>query len=178
MHVSGTVLLVVDVQTDVISDCFDGETILGRIDELVLRARHADVPIVWVQHSGPGLPRESVGWEVAEPLMPSPNEPVVHKTYGDAFEDTTLGEILTRLEADSLVVVGCETDACIRSTIHGAFTRGYSVTLVGDAHTTSDKTEWGAPAPEQVVAHTNLYWQFQNAPGRQAAVIDSAGLPF
>ena len=32
-----------------------------------------------------------------------------------------------------LVVAGAETDACIRSTIHGAFTRGYDTILVGDA---------------------------------------------
>ena len=44
-----------------------------------------------------------------------------------------------------LVVTGAQTDACIRSTIHGAFTRGYDVTLVGDAHTTEDLTAYGAP---------------------------------
>src|ERR687888_123993 len=69
-----------------------------------------------------------------------------------------------------LVVTGAETDACIRSTIHGAFVRGYDVTLVADAHTTDDKSKWGAPAPDQVIAHTNLYWQYHSAPGRTAAV--------
>ena len=57
-----------------------------------------------------------------------------------------------------------------RSTIHGAFTRGYDVTLVGDAHTTEDLSEWGAPSPDLVIAHTNMYWAEQAAPGRSAAV--------
>ena len=35
-----------------------------------------------------------------------------------------------------LVVTGAQTDACVRSTLHGAFVRGYDVTLVADAHTT------------------------------------------
>ena len=52
------------------------------------------------------------------------------------------------------------------------------VTLVGDAHTTEDQTAWGAPPPEQVIAHTNLYWQYQDAPGRIAAVTDTKDVSF
>ena len=40
---------------------------------------------------------------------------------------------------------GAQTDACIRSTLHGAFARGYDATLVSDAHTTEDLSAWGAP---------------------------------
>jgi hypothetical protein len=52
------------------------------------------------------------------------------------------------------------------------------VTLVGDAHTTEDLTAYGAPAPEQVIAHTNLYWQFQTAPGRTAEVTETKDVSF
>jgi len=38
--------------------------------------------------------------------------------------------VLARLGVGRLVVAGAETDACIRSTLHGAFTRGYDATLV------------------------------------------------
>ncbi len=31
---------------------------------------------------------------------------------------------------------------------------------------------------DQVVAHTNLYWRFQAAPGRHAAVVDAADVQF
>ena len=37
------------------------------------------------------------------------------------------------------------------------------------AHT-EDRSAWGVPPPEQVIAHTNLSWQFQTAPGRTAEV--------
>jgi hypothetical protein len=77
-----------------------------------------------------------------------------------------------------LVVVGAQTDACFRSTIHGAFTRGYDVTLVGDAHTTEDRTGYGAPPPDQVIAHTNLYWKYQIAPGRTAATVTTGEVTF
>ncbi|WNG86640.1 isochorismatase family protein [Mycobacterium sp. ITM-2016-00317] len=72
------------------------------------------------------------------------------------------------------MVTGAETDACVRSTLHGAFTRGYDVTLVRDAHTAGDKTQWGAPPVDAVIAHTNLYWAHQAAPGRTAEVADAA----
>src|SRR6185312_9054905 len=105
-------------------------------------------------------------------------EPVVHKTFGDSFEGTNLEEVLAGSGVGRLVVAGAETDMCIRSTIHGALARGYDVTLVGDAHTAVDKRQWGAPPVEQVIAHTNLYWEFQRAPGRSASVVKAADVDF
>jgi len=85
---------------------------------------------------------------------------------------------LAAASVSHLVVVGAQTDACIRSTIHGAFTRGYDVTLVSDAHTTEDTTEWGAPPPDVIIKHTNMYWQFQSAPGRTASVLPTVEVSF
>lgn len=85
---------------------------------------------------------------------------------------------LSKAGAGRLVVTGAQSDACIRSTIHGAFARGYDVTLVSDAHTTGDLTAWGAPPPDQVIAHTNLYWGFQAAPGRTAGVVETKDVSF
>ena len=78
----------------------------------------------------------------------------------------------------SLVVAGAQTDFCIRSTLHGALARGYDAVLVADAHTTEDLSEYGAPAPEAVVAHTNLYWANQKAPGRRAGTVAAAEVVF
>jgi hypothetical protein len=50
--------------------------------------------------------------------------------------------------------------------------------LVGDAHTTEDHSAWGAPPPEQVIAHTNLYWTYHAAPGRKAGVVAAKDLDF
>ena len=69
---------------------------------------------------------------------------MVHKTFGDSFEGTDLEErVLAKAGVGHLVVLDAQTDQCIRNTI-GAFTRGYDVTLVGDARTTEDLSEWGA----------------------------------
>ena len=103
---------------------------------------------------------------------------LVEKSYGDSFEDTTLENVLSDLGVGRLVVVGAQTDACVRSTLHGAFARGYDATLVSDAHTTEDQTAWGAPPPDQVIAHTNLYWTYQTAPGRTAGTVETKDVDF
>jgi hypothetical protein len=77
-----------------------------------------------------------------------------------------------------LVVAVAQSDACTRSTIHSGFTRGYDVTLVSDAHTTEDGSPYGAPTPDQVIAHTNLYWKWQSAPGKEGGVVPTADLTF
>jgi nicotinamidase-related amidase len=81
-------------------------------------------------------------------------------------------------DALRLVVAGAQTDACIRSTLHGALVRGDDATLVSDAHTTEDQTAWGAPPPDQVIAHTNLYWTYQRAPGRTAGTVETKDVDF
>jgi len=152
--------------------------VVANINNLVDKARAEHVPVVWVQHSDEQLARGSDGWQIVSELTPGDAEPLVEKNYGDSFEDTTLETVLSGLGVGRLVVVGAQTDACIRSTLHGAFARGYDATLVGDAHTTEDQTEWGAPPPDLVIAHTNLYWAYQTAPGRTAGTVDSNDVDF
>ena len=154
------------------------DAVVANIGSLVEKARREAVPVVWVQHSSEELPRESDEWRIVPELTPDEAEPLVEKLYGDSFEDTVLETVLSGLGVGRLVVVGAQTDACVRSTLHGAFTRGYDATLVSDAHTTEDLTAWGAPPPEQVIAHTNLYWTHQTAPGRTAGTVETKDVDF
>ena len=166
-----TALLVVDVQNGVVEGAHERDAVVKNVGTLVERARREHVPVVWVQHSDEGLTRGSDDWRIVPELTPSDTEQLVEKSFGDSFEDTTLESVLAELAVGRLVVVGAQTDACIRSTLHGALVRGYDTTLVSDAHTTGDLTDWGAPPPDQVIAHTNLYWSYQTAPGRTAATV-------
>jgi nicotinamidase-related amidase len=173
-----TALMVIDVQNGVVSGTHQRDTVVANISELVDKARQDGVPVVWVQHSSENLPRGSEAWEYVPELSPREPEPLVHKTFADSFEDTDLEDVLAEGSIGRLIVTGAQTDECIRATIHGAFVRGYDVTLVGDAHTTEDQTEWGAPPPDKVIAHTNLYWQYHTAPGRTAAVSETKDVTF
>lgn len=173
-----TALLVIDVQNGVMETAHDREAVLGHLVTLVEKARAAGTEVVWVQHTSEELPRGSETWQYVPELVRREAEPLVHKTYGDSFEDTDLEEVLASRGIGSLVVAGAQTDACIRSTLHGALTRGYDVTLVADAHTTEDLTAYGAPSPGEVIAHTNMYWQYQTAPGRTTGTTQTAEVEF
>jgi nicotinamidase-related amidase len=173
-----TALLVVDVQNNVVSGAHNRDEVVANINTLVDKARGAGVPVVWVQHNDEHLPRDSDGWQYVPELKRDESEALVHKQYGDSFEETDLEDILAQHRVGRLVVTGAQTDACIRSTLHGALVRGYDATLVGDAHTTEDLSEYGAPTPDKVIAHTNLYWDEQRAPGRKGGVVPTESVDF
>ena len=173
-----TALLVVDVQNGVVKGAHERDAVVANVGSLVEMARRKRVPVVWVRHSDEGLASGSDEWQIVPELSPGDAEPLVEKNYGDSFEETTLETVLSGLGVGRLVVVGAQTDACIRSTVHGALVRGYDATLVSDAHTTEDRTQWGAPPPDQVIAHTNLYWTYQKAPGRTAGTVATKDVDF
>jgi len=155
-----TALIVVDVQNSVV----------GRRSRARRRRREHQPsrregaqrtgPVVWVQHSDEGLTKGSDDWRIVPELTPDDAEPLVEKNYGDSFEDTNLETVLSDLGVGRPSWSAHRPDQCIRSTLHGAFARGYDAMLVSDAHTTEDATEWGAPPPDMVIAHTNLYWTY------------------
>ena len=173
-----TALLVIDVQNGVVEGAHERDAVVANVASLVERARRERVPVVWVQHSDEQLARGSEEWRIVPELAPGEVEPLVEKHYGDSFEDTDLETVLSGLGVGRLVVVGAQTDECVRSTLHGAFVRGYDATLVGDAHTTEDLSAWGAPPPDLVIAHTNLYWSNQAAPGRMAGTVETKEVDF
>ena len=173
-----TALLVVDVQNGNTTGAVNRDAVVSNVASLVEKARREEVPVVWVQHADDNLPRGSDEWRIVDELQPDESEPLVEKNYGDSFESTTLESVLADLDVGRLVVVGAQTDACIRATLHGALVRGYDAMLVSDAHTTEDLSAWGAPPPELVIAHTNLYWGDESAPGRTAGTVETKDVAF
>jgi nicotinamidase-related amidase len=173
-----TALLVIDVQNGVMAGAHNRADVIANIAVLVDKARAGKVPVVWVQHSSDDLPEGSDVWRYVAELTQEESEPVVHKRYGDSFDDTDLEAVLAERKVGRLIVSGAQTDECIRATLHGAIVRGYDATLVGDAHTTEDLSQWGAPTPDKVIDHTNLYWEHHTAPGRQAGTVSTDSVNF
>lgn len=171
-------LVVVDVQNNVVTDAYRRDEVVATIGELVERARRENAPVIWIQHADDEQVPGTHGWRIVPELPLDESEPVVSKHYNDSFEATALEAELQQRGVGRLIVTGAQTDACVRATLHGAFVRGYDTVLVADAHTTSDLSQWGAPPPEQVIAHTNLYWRWQAGPGRIATVVDAADVEF
>jgi nicotinamidase-related amidase len=170
-----TALLVVDVQNGVVGEAYDRDRVVANIATLVDKARTAGVDIVWVQHNSDELVEGSDAWQYVPELKRDDSEALVQKRYPDSFEDTDLESVLSARGVGRVFVSGAQTDECIRSTLHGALVRGYDATLVADAHTTEDLSAYGAPNPDLVIAHTNLYWK---APGRTAGTVATAEVDF
>jgi nicotinamidase-related amidase len=160
-----TALLVIDVQRDVVEKAHDRDGVVANINTLLDKARSAEAPVIWVQHSDDQLEVGTPGWEYVPELQ--------------RFEATDLEDLLAQRKVGHLVVSGASTDACIRSTLHGALVRGYDATLVEDAHTTEDPSEWGLPLnAKQVIAHTNAYWGYEASPGRKGGTVPTAEVEF
>lgn len=175
-----TAVVVIDVQKGIVDDAYDRDNVVANIGTLVDKARAADVHVIWVQHnSADELPRDSEPWQYVPELKFADAEPLVHKQYPDSFEETDLESVLAERGIGRLVIAGASTDGCIRATLHGAIVRGYDATLVADAHTTQDFSQYGtAPTPDLVIGHTNLYWQYHVAPGRTAGTVTAADVEF
>jgi nicotinamidase-related amidase len=173
-----TALLVVDMQNGVVQKAHKRDEVLANIVTLTEQARKANSPVIWIQHSDENMKPNSHGWKLIAELKPESSETHIFKMYGDSFEDTNLESELERLGVGRVVVVGAQTEACIRATIHGAFTRGFDTTLASDAHTTEDLTSFGLPPPSTIIDFTNVYWTWQSAPERVASVEKTAAIQF
>ncbi len=171
-------LLVIDVQYAVVEDGWDREGVLARIGSVIGAARAGGVPVVYIQHETPAdddLAPGSDGWRIHARVAPERGEPVIAKQHGDAFVDTTLEATLAEVGAGHLILTGAQSDACVRATSYGALQAGYDITLVSDAHTTSDRpTKDGIIPAELIVAHVNLANQFIDYPNTNSRVVSHA----
>jgi nicotinamidase-related amidase len=155
---SDTALLVIDVQVgnfDESAPVYGGSDLLDKIGRLIAQARKAGVPVVYVQHCGPeGAVDEpgTPGWEIHPAIAPVEGDPVVPKRHPDAFQDTTLQTELASRGIKGLIITGIQTEYCVDTTCRRAYSLGYDVTLVEDAHSTWDTDLFTA---QQVIAHHN-----------------------
>ena len=170
------VLVVVDVQVGVMSGAWDAGRIVENVAQAVERARSEGVPVVWVQHSDEELPHGSAEWAWVPGLVPAGGEPVVHKQFNSAFEQTTLEEEFAELGVTHVALAGAATNWCIRATAYGALDRGYDLTLVADAHTTGDmKLDNGKMIPaSSIIDELNACVTWLSYPGRttRTATVD------
>ena len=162
------VLLVVDVQVGVVADAWDAPRIVKNVARAVERARAQGVPVVWVQHADENLAYASLQWQWVPELVPAPGEPLIHKQFNSSFEQTALDDELAKLGATHVVLAGAATNWCIRATAYGALERGYDLTLVEDAHTTSttELKNGGKIEAASLVHDLNLAMTWLNYPGR------------
>ncbi len=166
---SRSVLLVVDVQVGVVRDAWQAAHVVQRLAQVVARARAEGVAVLWVQHQDERLVPGSADWQWVPELVPAASEPRIDKRFNSAFEQTALEPLLAGLGATRIVLAGAASNWCIRATAHAALERGYDLTLLADAHTTTDMDfEDGTRiAAADIVRELNVAMTWLDYPGRR-----------
>jgi len=154
-----TALAIIDVQVGMFEDSdpvFQGTELLEKINSLIDKARAANLAVIFVQHDGEGdhpLRPDKPGWPIHPALHRLDGDVVVRKLHPDAFQGTTLQPELEARGIRNLIVAGIQTEFCVDTTCRRAYSLGYHVTLVQDAHSTWDTQYLKA---SQIIAHHNL----------------------
>ena len=174
------VLLVVDMQVGVMGDAWDAARVITNASHAVERARAQGVPVVWVQHSDNDLVYGSPAWQWVPELAPAEGETLIHKLFNSSFEQTALDEELAKRAATHIALAGAATNWCIRATAYGALERGYDLTLVKDAHTTSTLklADGSVIEAANVVRELNIAMTWLSYPGRTNATASAAEIDF
>lgn len=152
-----TAVLVIDVQQALCTGehaAFEADLVVERINGVTRKARAAGAPVVVIQHEsqdGP-LAHGSAGWTLARGLESLPTDVLLRKTATDSFHRTELHDLLQARGVTHLVICGMQSDFCVDTTTRRALALGYPVTLVSDAHTTTDNAVLTAA---QITAHHN-----------------------
>ncbi|MED1265241.1 cysteine hydrolase family protein [Bacillus mycoides] len=152
-------LLVIDVQAGMYTagiPVHNGEKFLETLQELIGECRLNSIPVIYVQHNGPKdhpLEKGTDGWKVHAAIAPREGELVVEKTTPDSFHKTNLNEVLQGKGIEHVIISGMQTEYCVDTTTRRAFSEGYKVTLVSDAHSIFDTDVLRA---EDIVKHHNV----------------------
>jgi nicotinamidase-related amidase len=176
MGQSAPAVIVIDLQIGMMDGVrfpplHDHEQILARTAAVIGWARDRGCPVAYARHdgaAGEALERGAPGWPIHPLIAPNPDEPVFSKTVGDAFAPGALEGWLRDRAVDTVVLMGAQTDQCVKDTFGGALARGFAVKVVADAHSTWD---WGGETAAQIVARYNV--QFAAA---GAEVVEAAAL--
>ncbi|NUW61241.1 isochorismatase family protein [Cronobacter muytjensii] len=162
------VVMVIDMQNGVFATPrFDREGRVARINQLMAGAEQ----VIIIQHAEAGGLEEGIaGFAVLPELNVPANAVRVTKTACDAFWRTPLEMLLREHNVDAFVVCGCASDYCVDTTIKQAASRGFRVTIAGDAHTTADRTAATAPV---LIEHYNEMWRNLTMPANPLRVLST-----
>ncbi len=157
MH-NNTALVIIDVQLGMFDDSdpvYNGNELLATIGALISRARTSGISVIYIQHDGGDnhpLRPDKPGWPIHAAIAPTKDDLVIRKRHPDSFQETSFQRELETRGIKHLIVAGIQTECCIDTTCRRAYSLGYDVTLVQDAHSTWD-TEYLKAS--QIIAHHN-----------------------
>jgi nicotinamidase-related amidase len=133
--------LVIDVQVGLVAGAYAEKEVLENINRTIRRVREENGVVVFIQHchaTYEPMMKGNPGWKLHPSLDVKDDNLFVEKGASDSFYETTLADELRDNDVEHVFVAGLQTEFCVDATCRSALSRGYSVTLVSDAHTTGD----------------------------------------
>ncbi|WP_459502718.1 cysteine hydrolase family protein [Bacillus sp. C1] len=151
-------LVVIDVQEGMYTaggPVHKGQKLLETLQELTRKCRLHKIPVIYVQHNGPkGHPLEKgkPEWNIHSAIAPKDGDIIIEKETPDSFYKTDLRNVLQDKKIEHVILSGMQTEYCVDTTTRRAFSEGYKVTLVCDAHSTFDSEQLCA---DEIIKHHN-----------------------
>jgi nicotinamidase-related amidase len=168
-----TALIVIDLQTALLTGAHDLSAWLSRVADLAERARSAGVPVVYLRQRLDGTPAD-----VHPAVAPRPGDAVLDKDSADSFLDSGLDDLLRERAVRRVVVTGYATEYCVDSTSRSALSHGYDLVLVSDGHSTPERPAGTVPTADHVIAHHNTTFGIIQYAGRSITVTPAAEIRF
>lgn len=119
-------LLVIDVQKEFFTispaTAQSLKDAIEYINAAIALFREKGLPVICIQHKDKDeklVPGEE-GFDLPETLDILPSDLHIHKTYGNAFNQTSLEDELRELGVDTVIVTGFCAEYCVLSTARGA----------------------------------------------------------
>ena len=139
---SGTVLLVVDVQKLITNEkIYAYDRFIGNVRKLIEVSRKNGVEVIYVRHDdgeGQPLSKGNDGYDIHEDFAPEAGEKVFDKSVNSPFRDTGLTEYLRSKGVRRLIVTGLQTEYCIDATVKCGFEHGFEMIVPEYCNTTTD----------------------------------------
>lgn len=137
-------LVVIDIQNDYFENgtfpLWNTENTLQNIKEAIRGAENKNIPVIFIRHiceTGNSFIEGSKGAEIRNDVLSLvDNATVITKTHADAFYNTNLEEILTKLKIKELLICGMMTQNCIAFTAISKSAEKYYIKIIPECCTT------------------------------------------
>ncbi|MBP1767479.1 MAG: isochorismatase hydrolase [Candidatus Aminicenantes bacterium] len=130
-------LLVIDIQNEFLPNMSesDRKTALEYINGTIRRFHDKRFPVIRIYQSHPaaGPKPGSQAFEFPQTVLIKPDDPMIIKTYSNAFNKTGLEKLLKEKGCNVLFLCGLSADACVLATYHGAQDLDYDAFLIREA---------------------------------------------
>lgn len=150
-------LLIIDAQQALIEGdqvepgVVEKERLLKNINSVIEKAVEKEIEIIFIRDVDVSK-GEGSGFQVHEEIKVPADSVTFDKAATNSFYGTPLTDYLRERNIQHVVMMGCKTEYCIDTAVRTATVNGFDVTLVGDAHSTSDSNTLTG---EQIINHHN-----------------------